>query len=587
MNVNLFTISKFRYPKHIEDTFSNYNFYYEHDITYLSFFQKNNLDNNSIDNFKQIKNSIIKKICFALYVLYFNGGFFIELNVIPTNNLQHFSILPNKFYCVKSILNDDNLFLGIFGSCKQNQTILLIINELIILDKLNDTPTSNQIYSLIKSHDSILYLNETQIEPNYVSTIDENNMILFNHYHNSKYSYLIPFQRTIVKKPSNIKIGITLLLFDSVNLFFTNGINQNSLFLCELLLNCGFDVYFIVEDEKLASITDESINNILYDNRFKISKYSEILYSEFNVIITLSFSYGEVFIYNYLKHMNTKHVGYFCGNTYIIESEKILYNQHKNRQTDTYDYTINDFNKYDEIWSIPQMSEINLDYWCILYKCKCIDVPFIWSNSAIKLYCKANNCKEDELYYKNRGLNKKIAIFEPNISIMKWALPSILICEEAYRRNKNINHLYITNIKSSSTNDFNLEQFNKFMKPLDIVKDNKCSIESRYNTLSFMKNYADIVVSHQWGNPLNYLYFDLAWMGWPIIHNAYLCKDIGYYYNNFQLKDASILLEKAVENHDFNIDMYLETNRKNISKYLPENKILQETYKNLIYNLFN
>ena len=210
--------------------------------------------------------------------------------------------------------------------------------------------------------------------------------------------------------------------------FFSNGINQNSLFLCELLLNIGFDVYFLIEDSKLFDIDENNLAKTLYDKRFKLKKYSEILYSEFNLIITLSFSYNEQFIYNYLKYLNTKHVGYFCGNSYIIESEKILYNQHKNTQNSEYDFLINNKPKYDEIWSIPQMAEINRDFWSILYQCNCIEVPFVWSDKAIHLSCIVNKCNESDLLYKNRGLEKKIAIFEPNISIMKWALPSVLIC---------------------------------------------------------------------------------------------------------------------------------------------------------------
>ena len=250
--------------------------------------------------------------------------------------------------------------------------------------------------------------------------------------------------------------------------------------------------------------------------------------------------------------MNIKHIGYFCGNTYIIETEKILYNQHKNKQDDTYEFLINGNPKYDEIWCIPQMSNINLDFWEILYRCKCIEVPFVWSNNAISLFCKANNCNEEDLYYKNRGTEKNIAIFEPNISIMKWALPSVLLCEKSFRQNKKIKHLFITNINSSNTNinDFNLKQFNKLLNTCEIVKEKKCSIESRYTTLGFMSKHADIAVSHQWGNPLNYLYFDLAWMGWPIIHNAHLCKDVGYYYPEFNINIGSDQLLDAIQNFD-------------------------------------
>lgn len=584
--MNKFTISKMRYPKHIEDTFNNYTFYYENDKVYQHFFVEHQILELSYDLFNKINSTAIKKICFALYVLFVQGGFCIDLNVIPGKDIDKFELEKDTFYCVESILKNDTLFLGVLGSFKENYVLLKLIKIMIELDNNNSNITSKNIYELVKQmkDSNIVYLNEKILQQNCVSTVTDNEHILFEHYYKPNISYTIPFQRNKINDDKDVKIGITLLLND-VKSFFSNGINQNSLYLCELLLNIGYDVHFIVEDTKLINIDKQNLNDILYDKRFKLTKFSELLYSEFNIIITLSFSYGETFIYNYLKHMNTKHIGYFCGNSYIIETEKILYNQHKSRQNDNYNFNINELSKYDQIWSIPQMAEINLDFWSILHKCKCIEVPFVWSNSAIKLFCKANSCVEEDLYYKNKGVDKKIAIFEPNISIMKWALPSILIAESAYRNNKHIKHLYVTNINSSSTNDFNLGQFNKFMACLDIVKDKKCSIETRYATLYFMYKYADIVVSHQWGNPLNYLYFDLAWMGWPIIHNAYLCKDVGYYYDAFNLVEASSLLNNVISNHDNNLSEYLEKNRKEINKFLPSNENLKNHYKMLINEL--
>jgi hypothetical protein len=584
--MNLFTVSKIRYPKHLESTFKNYTFYFDNDKTYQLFFQQNIINDISCNEIIKINNSFIKKICFIFYILYLKGGFFIDLNIIPSEQIYTYQLKPNTFYCVKSMLNN-SLFNGVFGSHKENRLLLTFINQLIQLDKQNINFLNNNLYELIQQNINYVFLfKEEKILSDCVSILTNINEELFIHYYNPKVSYTIPFIHNSIDKPSDIKIGITLILFNDIKSFFANGINQNSLYLCELLLNIGFDVYFIVQDHKLIEINPEILNDIMYDKRFKFNKYSEILYSEYNVIFTLSFSYGEMFIYNYLKHMKTKHIGYFCGNTYIIESEKILYNQHKSIQNNEYEFTVNGLPKYDQIWSIPQMTDINLDFWKILYKCPCISVPFVWSNNSIKLFCKANLCTEEELYYINKGVEKKIAIFEPNISIMKWCLPSILICDYTYRNNKYLKHLYITNINSPSTNDFNLKQFNKLLKTLDIVKDKKCSIEKRYTTLYFMKNYADIAVSHQWGNPLNYLYLDLAWMGWPIIHNAELCKDIGYYYHNYNLLDGSTMLDQVIQNHDKNINEYIQQNRNAIQRFLPTDFNLQKSYKDLIFNLF-
>jgi hypothetical protein len=205
------------------------------------------------------------------------------------------------------------------------------------------------------------------------------------------------------------------------------------------------------------------------------------------------------------------------------------------------------------------MANTNLHYWQTLFRTKCIEVPFIWSVNAITLACITEGQGYQSFIYKPKEPNttgqKKLVIFEPNISIMKWCFPSLLSCENAYRKDNNsIKQVFINNIadKKNGLNDFNIDNFNKIVNSLDLCTDRKLSIEGRYNSLHFMSNHADIAVSHQWENNLNYLYFDLAWMGWPIIHNASLCKDVGYYYDEFNYEKASEQILKAVYNHDIN-----------------------------------
>jgi hypothetical protein len=101
-----------------------------------------------------------------------------------------------------------------------------------------------------------------------------------------------------------------------------------------------------------------------------------------------------------------------------------------------------------------------------------------------------------------------------------------------------------------------------------------------------MSKIADIAVSHQWGNPLNYLYFDLAWLGYPIIHNAHLCNDVGYYYPDFNYVDGSEILNFAINNHDNNLDKYIMNNRTAINRFLTTNVVLMKDYEKLIRNLF-
>ena len=83
-------------------------------------------------------------------------------------------------------------------------------------------------------------------------------------------------------------------------------------------------------------------------------------------------------------------------------------------------------------------------------------------------------------------------------------------------------------------------------------------------------------------NNLNYLYLDLAWMGWPVVHNANLCKDVGYYYEGFNYDEGAEVLKNAILTHDDNHEEYTRKNRSVLNKYLPTNKYLQEQYISLV-----
>jgi hypothetical protein len=43
----------------------------------------------------------------------------------------------------------------------------------------------------------------------------------------------------------------------------------------------------------------------------------------------------------------------------------------------------------------------------------------------------------------------------------------------------------------------------------------------------------DAVITHQWENDLNYLYWDVLSLGYPLVHNSSRIKDAGYYYPDF------------------------------------------------------
>jgi hypothetical protein len=541
---------------------------------------------------------------FRYYFLYLNGGVYIDSDAMLEKNIEN--IIENYyFFTVKSAINNNSMFNGFIGCEKNNSIVYTALKNLYNLDKIslqNDYfYICKDLYNVIDNYNRALddvlvnskeiiglkniIFNEELQENGICRTINNKNETLLLHYYGKTIipaDYEVP--NKTLKQIKDMKIGITLNLPNDVKSMFSNGIRQNVLFLGELLCNIGYECYFILDDK---NFNQDIIDKLLYCDNFKHVKYSKIYTIDFDLVISMGYEL-EVPVIKQLKYMKTKVISYLCGNSYFIDTEKILYNQHKARDSGKY------LNKTEEplfsqIWSIPQMVNTNKHYWQTLYRVKCIEVPFVWSENAIRLAILTENKTFEDLSYKNNTINnKKLAIFEPNISLMKWSFPALLVCENAYRlNNDNIQQVYVNNISDKKTgiNDFNLDAFTKIVNNLDLCLDRKISIEGRYNTLAFMSDHASIAVSHQWENNLNYVYFDLAWMGWPIVHNAALCKDIGYYYPEFNYEEGGNKLIEAL-NHDSNLDNYIIKNRNAIRPFLTTSLELQNKYIKLISNLF-
>lgn len=522
---------------------------------------------------------------FKYYYLYIYGGFYIDNAIVLHTSMDNVAKMY-EFVSVLSI-NENSIFAGIVGCSAKNPIIYKVLRLIY------DTPNvivGVEMYKIIhnnsNSGDSVNTLDTTSIklykeltnESRYfANTYDtEVNEKLFTHYFKNK---MVPLQYVKPESISKTKVAITFCFPDKLMDVFTNGIRQNTIFFYELLSNIGYDVYMIVQDKAYESTQKTGFWN---DGSIKYLKLSELISFGFHLVIQFGFQIEE-YILDFLKASNIRTVFYNCGNKYFLESEACLYSKNE-----VQDFQYNNFNyhKFTQLWLIPQMMNTCLDYMKILYRADTIEVPFIWSPSMSELYEKELG---RSIQYKKRETNKSVSIFEPNLSIIKWAFPSVLICENAHRTitDKNlIKHVYLTNMSSSSENELpNIKVVNKMVKSLDIFVNKKLSIEGRYNSLYFMSQHSDIAVSHQMENPLNYLYLDLAWMGWPIIHNAHLCKDVGYYYDGFNFEEGSEVLKRVILTHDDNAEEYMKRNRAVIHKYLPTNKYLQEQYISLINKL--
>lgn len=380
----------------------------------------------------------------------------------------------------------------------------------------------------------------------------------------------------------NLKIGITLALKSYSESIWTNGMKQNVLMFAHMLKNSknNYNVC-ILNTNKLD---DENIPKPNYLSDLEVYFFDD-KYMEMDLIFMMGAQVHESKILKFKEDKNKKYVAYKCGNNYILNAEKVLFEENKKKYIE-YETT------FDEVWYIPQQHETNFGFFKTVYRTDAIMVPFIWHHKFLLQSVKDIEKSHSEGKYKKgykyvpHKEQKTIGVMEPNINIVKYALIPSLIVEESYRTDigkEKINSLMITNAEKLKAN----YEFMGIVKTFDLFKDKKISAESRYQTAFILTQHLDVLVCHQVLNPLNYLYLDAAFLGYPVLHNAPLCKDLGYYYEGSDTVEGSKQLNYILTEHDNNLTEYHERNDKVLQRYHADNEMIVETYDKMIYNLFN
>lgn len=364
-------------------------------------------------------------------------------------------------------------------------------------------------------------------------------------------------------------IGITLNI--SHTSLFGNGINQNAIYLAELINNIrGYSSILICA---VSDLNDLKTLQLIAGDKIKCVRIEDSFQLRLDVLIVVGLAISKNNLAGWKTlNSNIKLVQYKCGNQFFIDTECMIYDI--NKDLHSWDY----MPVPDQVWSIPQMEKTNLDYYSIVHNQKnATVVPFIWSPSTIE-----KRSKDIEAGNYNGRHISRIGIMEPNASFMKHAWLPVLIADQAYKNGLNIDILRVfSGIKLKEN-----ERFNQLVVFLELYKSTKLSLEKRFPIVDMLKDHIDIIVSWQMENNLNYLYLDAAWLGYPVLHNANLCQDIGYYYSNNNIFEGAKLLEDVVKTHSKNQD-YLEKNRSLIHRYLPENEKIQREYARLLDNLIH
>lgn len=362
-----------------------------------------------------------------------------------------------------------------------------------------------------------------------------------------------------------LRIGITLGLREAGESLWINGIKQNAIFLAMALKNCRS-----VGEVTLVNVTNTDPATVAWDrSRWPVVQIGD-LQDDLDVLIELG---GQVDAAQteHLKSKGTRLISYCCGGEYVNVAQSILFD----RGNWSKGIFINP--RYDAVWVIPQVAQTSGHFFRSFRRCPSHVIPFVWH--PVFLQERSAEFSEGGVYLPREG-PKRLSVIEPNNDVVKFCLYPVLIAEEAFRqRPELISFLHVTNSKHLADKG---GLFASLMLQLDIVQAHKASFVHRFDTPDLLANLTDVVISNQWGNPLNYMYLEVCWQGYPLVHNAELCRNLGYYYKGNDVVSGAKQLIKAMESHDLEVEAYRNAQRAAIATYLPSSFAVAEKYEQLL-----
>ena len=119
--------------------------------------------------------------------------------------------------------------------------------------------------------------------------------------------------------------------------------------------------------------------------------------------------------------------------------------------------------------------------------------PYLWSPRFFDYVVKDLKKRH---YYSNRP-EKNIAVFEPNLNVVKTSVLPMTIIELLHRDSPDLfSKAYITNALGMAARP----DFKKFVhRAMSVYKGKKMFFEGRYRFGWFLSEHTDVVLSHQWG----------------------------------------------------------------------------------------
>jgi hypothetical protein len=360
---------------------------------------------------------------------------------------------------------------------------------------------------------------------------------------------------------SKMQIGISVLSVEGLS-HWSNGIRQNALFLGQLMRALPFvSRVFMLETGSVQ----------LAQGREHFEKLGLVYARPEEVIDDIDLAIEMVGAYpisfkRLLRARGKKVVYLCCGQPYAALAEDCIFE----RPGDPIEMS-----DIDQIWLLPKDRGL-IPLMRTIYRCPVFVAPYLWSPYFIEDRISEVAQHDFEYGYQGRTMQPedsgfRVAIFEPNISVVKTSVVPMLACDMAYRQQPEA--LQFMNVLCAD-HLVNHPTMLYLGNSLDLVRHHRAVFLGRHDVVGFMSQHANAVVAHQWENEQNYSYLDVLYGQYPLIHNSeWLWREFGagYYYPDFDAGLAGEQIVQAWQRHDQQLDDYKAKAQRAIHSLSPLN----------------
>ncbi|AOJ05926.1 DUF2827 domain-containing protein [Burkholderia mayonis] len=368
-----------------------------------------------------------------------------------------------------------------------------------------------------------------------------------------------------------LRVGVTIHARQGKQSLWENGIHQNCIFLALLLVRSPVvaEVYLVVCGPEGRM---ERAKRFLADSPAPLMDIADALVN-LDVLIEMGAQLDRDWGVEF-REREGKIVSMRVGNDYVIDTERAIFGKPSGMLVTGVPYHM--------VWTLPQYETIGLPYYQHALRAPVRLLPHLWSPAVLEREI-ARFPAGLSFGYRPGRRRWRAGIFEPNMCVVKTSFIPLLCCEGAHRAYPDM----LEAVKVYNTLHLKDEPaFAGFARALDVVKHGIASFEGRYPLCRVVASDVDAIVTHQWENAQNYVYYEALYGDYPLVHNSHLIGDCGYRYYDFDCEGGAAALQRAYALHDAHLGHYRRTARRFLRGLAPDHEENVHAYTDAIVSLY-